>query len=192
MNALMTDVMLPPTEELFEVDETSFEPVYLASSEVTFINENDRLSLTMADGTYYPRVTLRRCFPFSTNNFYITVMTPYTEKERSKELGIITEVEDLEPQSRQAVSEELKMHYFVPVIKKIHKIKEEYGFQYWTVTTDRGEKEFIVRDNIVSTSRQISPTRWLLIDINQARYEINDDDTLDQRSRLLMVRYLLL
>jgi hypothetical protein len=192
MNAVMTDVMLPPTEELFEVEETSFEPVYLAPSEVTFNNENDRLSLTMADGTYYPRVTLRRCFPFSTNNFYITVMTPYTEKERSTELGIITEVEDLEPQSRQAVSEELKMHYFVPVIKKIHKIKEEYGFQYWTVTTDRGEKEFIVRDNIVSTSRQISSTRWLLIDINQARYEINDDDTLDQRSRLLMVRYLLL
>ena len=84
------------------------------------------------------------------------------------------------------------MHYFVPVIRQIRKIKEEYGFQYWTVITDRGEKEFIVRDNIVSTSRQISPTRWLLIDINQARYELNDDEALDKRSRTLMTRYLLL
>jgi hypothetical protein len=192
MNAVMTDVMLPQTEEVFKVEEVSFEPVYLQPDQVEFRNENDRLSLTLADGTYYPRVTLRRCFPFSTNNFYITVMTPNTEKDRSRELGIITEIEDLKPQSRQAVSEELKMHYFVPVINKILKIKEEYGFQYWTVQTDRGEKEFIVRDNIVSTSRQISPTRWLLIDINQARYEINDDENLDARSRLLMVRYLLI
>jgi hypothetical protein len=192
MNAVMTDVMLPQTEELFKVEEVSFEPVYLQPDQIEFRNENDCLSLTMADGTYYPRVTLRRCFPFSTNNFYITVMTPNTEKDRSHEVGIITEIEDLKPQSRQAVSEELKMPYFVPVIKKILKIKEEYGFQYWTVLTDRGEKEFIVRDNIVSTSRQISPTRWLLIDINQARYEINDDKNLDARSRLLMVRYLLI
>ncbi len=192
MNAVMTDVTPPQTEELFQVEEVSFEPVYLQSDQIRFCNENDRLSLTMADGSYYPRVTLRRCFPFSTNNFYITVMTPNTEKDRGRELGIITEIEDLEPESRQAVTEELKMHYFVPVIKKIQKIKEEYGIQYWTVLTDRGEKEFIVRDNIVSTSRQISPTRWLLIDINQARYEINDDGTLDSKSRLLMVRYLLL
>jgi hypothetical protein len=192
MNAVMTDVMLPPTEELLETEEISFEPVYLEPSEVNFKNENDRLSLTMADGTYYPRVTLRRCFPFATNNLYITVMTPMTEKDRAIELGIITEVDKLEDQSRQAVSEELKMHYFVPVIKQISKIKEEYGFQYWTVVTDRGEKEFIVRDNIVSTSRQISPTRWLLIDINQARYELNDDEGLDKRSRTLMTRYLLL
>jgi hypothetical protein len=191
MNAVM-DITLPQIEEAAEVEETSFEAVYLEADQVTFRNENDRLSLTLADGTYYSRVTLRRCFPFSTTDVFVTVMTPNTEKERGREIGIVTGMDKMDPESRQALNSELKLHYFVPVIQKIYKIKEEYGFQTWNVLTDRGEKELIVRDNVVSSTRQIGPTRWLLIDINQARYEINDDGTLDKPSRLLMARYLLL
>lgn len=175
-----------------EEPEVSFEAVYLDPTQVKFRYEGENLTLTLANGTYYPRVTLRRCFPFSTNGLYITVRTPDTEKDRGLEVGIINGIERLDPESGRALSGELKLHYFVPVVKKVYKVKEEYGFMYWTVLTDRGDKEFIMRDNVISTTRQISPTRWLLIDINQARYEINDDGSLDDRSRKLMIKHLLL
>ena len=178
--------------DLKEEPEVSFEAVYLDPTQVKFRYDGENLTLTLADGTYYPRVTLRRCFPFSTNGLYITVRTPDTEKDRGIEVGIINGIERLDPESNRALSGELKLHYFVPVIKKVYKVKEEYGFMYWTVLTDRGDKELIMRDNVISTTRQISPTRWLLIDINQARYEINDDGTLDDRSRILMIKHLLL
>ena len=194
MSAMIAEMTLAPFETPVEVKEKeeTFEPVYLESDQLTFRNENDRLSLTLADGTYYPRVTLRRCFPFSTTDVFVTVMTPSTELERSHEIGIVTGIDKMDAASRDALDEELKLHYFVPRVQAIYKVKEEYGFQYWTALTDRGEKEFILRDNIVSSARQIGPTRWLLIDINQARYEIHDDGTLDKRSQKLMAKYLLL
>jgi len=194
MSAMIAEMTLAPFEATLEVKEKeeTFEPVYLESDQLTFRNENDRLSLTLADGTYYPRVTLRRCFPFSTTDVFVTVMTPSTELERSHEIGIVTGIDKMDAASRDALDEELKLHYFVPRVQAIYKVKEEYGFQYWTALTDRGEKEFILRDNIVSSARQIGPTRWLLIDINQARYEIHDDGTLDKRSQKLMAKYLLL
>ena len=172
--------------------EQGFEAVYLDPTQVDFGYEGENLTLTMPDGTVYPRVTLRRCFPFSTNGMYITVRTPDTEKDRGVEIGIINGIDRLSPKSREALIGELKLHYFVPVIKKVYKVKEEYGFINWIVLTDRGDKEFTMRDNVISSTRQISPTRWLLIDINQARYELNDDGSLDDRSRLLMIKHLLL
>jgi hypothetical protein len=186
---LSTPVLAPDTKE--EV-EAGFDAVYLDPHNIKFGYGGENLTLTMLDGAYYPRVTLRRCFPFSTNGMYITVRLPDTERERGKEIGIINEVDTLDPQSREAVASELKLHYFVPVIKKVYKVKEEYGFINWNVLTDRGDKEFIMRDNVIATTRQISDTRWLLIDINQARFEINDDGSLDDRSRSLMIRHLLL
>jgi hypothetical protein len=187
------NIATPVINPEFETEaEVGFEPNYLDPKQINFLYEGENLTLTLADGTFFPRVTLRRCFPFSTNGMYITVRIPDSEKERGKEIGIVSGIEKLNPASLEAITSELKMHYFVPVIKKIYKVKEEYGFINWIVLTDRGDKEFTMRDNVISTTRQISPTRWLLIDINQARYEIDDDGTLDERSRALMIKHLLL
>jgi hypothetical protein len=90
------------------------------------------------------------------------------------------------------VFRELRQHYFVPVIQSIEKIHDEFGFLYWTVDTDRGHKEFISRDDVVRSARRISDSRWLVIDINQTRYEIHDLYSLDETSQNLLKRYLLL
>ena len=190
-NTLNLSTLAIKTESLNE-SEVGFEAIYLDPSLINFRYDGENLTMTMPDGTFYPRVTLRRCFPFSTNGLYITVRTPDTEKDRGIEVGIINGIEKLNPESYDALSSELKLHYFVPVIKKVYKVKEEYGFINWNVLTDRGDKEFTMRDSVISTTRQISTNRWLLIDINQARYEVNDDGTLDDRSRYLLIRHLLL
>ena len=115
----------------------------------------------MADGTFHPHVTLRRCFPLSGDDILLIVRVPDGDGEEH-ELGIVADVAQLDPESLDAVMRELRLHYFVPVIRRILEIREEFGFLYWTVETDRGQKEFITRDSVVSAAREVSTGRWLL------------------------------
>lgn len=170
----------------------TFEMVYLDPHKIRFAYEGENLTFTDAQGVFYPRVTLRRCFPLSAKRAHIIVRLPDSEARQGYELGIVEDVEALEPQSRAAVLRELQLHYFVPSILRIRSIREEFGFLYWDVETDRGPKEFIMRDSIIGSVRQVSPVRWLVIDINQTRYEVRDINALDARSQDLLRRYLLL
>ena len=173
-------------------ERASFDLVYLNSEAIRFRYEGENLTFTDEEGVFYPRVTLRRCFPLSAQNTSIIVCSPGEENEHGKEFGVLQNVDELESDSREAVVRELGLHYFVPVIKKIHTIREEFGFLYWSVETDRGQKDFIMRDSIISSTRRVSDGRWLIIDINQTRYEVRDIHALDSRSQDLLLRYLLL
>ncbi len=170
----------------------SFELVYLDPARVRFAYEGENLTFTDAGGTFYPRVTLRRCFPLSAKDRDILVHSPAEEIDRGQEIGIIADVEDLDPDSAQAVQRELRLHYFVPAIRQILNIREEFGFLYWSVDTDRGQKEFIMRDSPIGSVRKVSEGRWLVIDINQTRYEVFDINVLDERSQELLRKFLLL
>jgi hypothetical protein len=171
----------------------SFETHYLTAQSLTFAYEGQNLTLKMSDGVYYPRVSLRRSFPLSAQNTFVVVRVPEAEHpDRLQELGVIADCRELDDVSRQAVEQELDLFYLVPVIQVIHSIREEFGFLYWDVETDRGAKQFIMRDSIIGQVRQVGPGRWLIIDINQTRYEIRDYETLDQKSQDLLSRYLLL
>lgn len=170
----------------------SFEIVTLDAPRLVFAYEEENLTFTDADGTFYPIVTLRRCFPLSASSTHIIVRVPDTEAERGRELGLIADVAELPEESRAAVMRELRLHYFVPRIKKIEHIREEFGFLYWSVDTDRGHKDFVMRDSVISAVRKVSGGRWLIIDINQTRYEIYDYESLDSKSQDLLRRYLLL
>lgn len=170
----------------------SFELVYLNSPACQFAYDGENLTFTDGEGNHYPRVTLRRCFPLSAKNTNILVCVPDHENQRSDELGILANINDLDGSSKQAVLRELQLHYFVPVVQRILSIKEEFGFLYWKVETDRGNKEFIMRDSIIGSVRKVSDGRWLIIDINQTRYEIQDFTALDSDSQSMLQRYLLL
>ncbi len=170
----------------------SFAIVYLEAEHVCFEYQGENLTMTDSDGVFYPRVTLRRCFPLSAGHTNILVRVPESEDSLGCELGIISDVNELAPASLDAVLRELRLHYFVPNIQRIVSIKEEFGFLYWQVETDRGNKDFIMRDSVIGSVRQVSPGRWLVIDINQTRYEVRDFEALDANSQELLSRYLLL
>ena len=182
--------MILPTNNPHE--RAAFELVYLDPKTVRFGYEGENLTFIDSDGTYYPRVTLRRCFPLSAQNTNIMVCAPGIEMERGSEIGILKEMVEMEKESREAVERELGLHYFVPVVRKINTIRDEFGFLYWSVETDRGPKNFIMRDSIIGSTRRVSEGRWLIIDINQTRYEIRNFESLDSRSQEFLQRYLLL
>jgi hypothetical protein len=112
--------------------------------------------------------------------------------EEQPELGVLRDWTELQEADRQAVAAELGLHYFVPRISRILQIRDELGFLYWTVETDKGKKEFVMRNNVISYAREVSPGRWLLIDVGQARYEIADLRALDPHSQKLVSRFLFL
>jgi len=186
----MKPMNLEPTNTKRSGD--SFEIVYLDPKAICFTYEGENLTFTDADGAFYPRVTLRRTFPLSAKRANIVVRIPDSEMVTGYELGIIEELEELDPDSQSAVLRELQLHYFVPSILRILDVREEFGFLYWDVETDRGSRSFIMRDSVIGSVRQVSEHRWLVIDINQTRYEVRDIRTLDPKSQEFLRHSLLI
>ncbi len=174
----------------------AFEVVYLNPADVRFERIGDTLSMTLKDAaapdvlTHYPRVALRACFPVSDNTEFLSVRD--ATDETIPELGIIEDWSQLQPDSRAAVAAELGLHYFVPEIMQVFNIKEELGFLYWTVQTDKGRKEFVMRNSVIHYAREIASGHWLLIDVNEARYEIPNVAALDGHSQKLIQQFLYL
>lgn len=136
------------------------------------------LSLRVGE-EFYPRVQVVRMFPFSDKNQFISIRTA---EERSKEIGIVENMGAVSKETADMLDEQLTLHYFTPVIKKINKIKDEYGFAYWNVVTDHGECNFTIRmggNSIV----HLSDTRILIMDIDENRFEIPDVNALSANER---------
>ncbi|MBN1248334.1 MAG: DUF1854 domain-containing protein [Anaerolineae bacterium] len=169
----------------------SYEVIYLKPENVRFVRHGDTLGLTVTDGgvsVQYPRVVLRSCFPVSDTAAFLSVRDANAEKQ--PEIGIIEDWTKLRPADRDAVAAELNLYYLVPKITRINNIKEELGFLYWRVETDKGPQEFVMRNSITHNTRQVSENHWLIIDVNEARHEIEDHTALDSRSQKLLATFL--
>jgi hypothetical protein len=176
--------------------EPSFRLTYLDPHKVRFQRQGDTLSMTVQETeepalqTHYPRVVLRSCFPVSEEGAYLSVRDASPEQEI--EIGILENWTAMDDSNRRAVATELGLHYFVPRIERVIKVKDELGFLYWTVETDKGPKEFVMRNSVIRYAREVSPGHWLLIDVNEARYEIPDVDRLDRASQRWVRQFLFL
>jgi len=64
-----------PHDDSAQIPE-SFEMAPLDPKAIHFTHDGHNLAFTASDGTYYPRVTLRRSFPLSADNTFIVVRLP--------------------------------------------------------------------------------------------------------------------
>ena len=74
---------------------------------------------------------------------------------------------------RSLIEEQLELRYFMPEIIRIHSIREEYGYSYWDVTTDRGECRFTTNMS-AGTAVSLSEIRMIIKDVDDNRFEIKD------------------
>lgn len=118
----------------------------------------------------YPRVSVHRCFPFSDPGHYISIREPEAD---GREIGLIEDLHALPKEMRAMLEEQMNLRYFIPQIQRIHSIKEEYGYAYWDVTTDRGGCRFTVRMGGGSVY-SVGANRYLVNDIDGNRFEIPD------------------
>lgn len=139
--------------------------------------ETGVLKMINAD-TVYPRVYPVPAFPVTAPDKYISI-----RDVENKELGIIENLKDLIPGQQSLIRKELRLRYFVPIIREVIKIEEEFGIYVWDVKTDRGRKTFYVKgrnENIIMRGK----TRLLITDIEECRYEIPDYARLSHHSQL--------
>lgn len=119
---------------------------------------------------FYPRVHVIRMFPFTDPGKFISIRTP---DEHSKEIGVIEDLKDVSAETRKMLEEQMNLRYFTPIITKVINIKDEYGYAYFDVVTDRGACRFTIHSG-GSSVVHLSETRILISDIDENRFEIPD------------------
>ncbi len=131
------------------------------------------------EGVKYERVKIVRLFPFTDENKYISVRE---NTDKAREIGIIEDLDSFDDETREIISEQLRLNYFTPVIKKIMSIKDEYGYAYFHVMTDKGECNFAI--NMASNAvTKLSDSRLIIMDLDENRFEIRDVNALTQKER---------
>ncbi len=143
---------------------------YLNRENAEFVaTEGGFLSLRIGD-EFYPRVQVVRMFPFMATEELLSVRTT---DERSKEIGIVEKLSDVNEATAKLLEAQLNLHYFTPVITKIIQIKDEYGYAYFHVDTNHGPCKFTIQmgGNAVV---HLSENRILIMDIDENRFEIPD------------------
>jgi hypothetical protein len=103
--------------------------------------------------------------------------------EKGKPVHMVRSLEELDPESRSVLAQELERVYFLPKILRIHQITEEYGVLRVEVDTDKGARVFEVRTR--EHIRFLPNGRVLLRDLDGNRYEIPCLGDLDGFSQTL-------
>lgn len=127
----------------------------------------------------YGGVQVKLAFPLSTEDSVIS----FREADGT-EIGLLLDAQGLDDFSQGTLQEAIRLAYFIPKIKRINQIKEEYGVTRWTVETDRGARSFDVQSR--HDIRPIGKARYLIRDIDGNRFEIPDLHALDRESRSLL------
>ncbi len=150
--------------------------IFLTKKDKITKYQNNLVTLTLADGTVKEPLEPRRLFPVSSLNEYITLLD-----EKGVEVAVIRELGDIDNDSKQVLNASLADYYLVPQIYKILSVSEKYGTIHWTVETDRGIKQFDIRDR--NHDIRIYPDgRVRVRDADDNRYVIADYRALDKHS----------
>jgi len=152
---------------------------YLRPDKTKFYKTPGGFLGVIVDGKDYKRIETYRCFPIKNENKYISIRT------FEEEIGIIEDLNEFPPEQRELIEEELEKRYFMPKILSAKSIKEEFGYSYWDVTTDRGDRNFTVHD--ISSNMIVKPDgSIILMDIDGNRYFIEDIEKADDKIRKIL------
>lgn len=169
---------MPDLLDLQEFDEEALKKESEEVLEMRFLNRENAtfartqggfLSLKTGEKEY-ERVGVYLTFPLTNPDEFISVREA---DEKAKEIGLVRALTDLKPEEREMIREQVRLRYFMPVIRKVMDVKDEYGYAYWHVMTDFGACRFTTHmggDAVVN----LSDARYQVTDIDGNRYEIPD------------------
>jgi hypothetical protein len=170
--------------EPLATDPSSFELRILDPKEMRVFRVAGVTRLTVNNDRSWIKVSVARAFPLSNPHHFLGFLDG-----AGKDIGLLHDPGLLDPESRKIVDDELEKRYFVPIVERVLTIKEEFGTIYWTVETDRGEKEIIVR-NLRDNIQELSASRVIISDVDGNRYEFPDIGKLDGKSQSAILRSL--
>lgn len=157
------------------------ERLYVGKDDKIVHFENNLVTLKTADGRVFERLEPRRLFPVSRADIYITLLD--TE---GVEVALIRALTDIDSESREVVETSLDDYYLVPHITRIISTGEKYGTLRWTVETDRGIKNFDIR-NRNHDIKMFKDGKVRVRDSDDNRYVIDDYMKLDAHSKARLI-----
>ncbi|NML62389.1 DUF1854 domain-containing protein [Massilia sp. RP-1-19] len=146
-------------------------------------NSFGKLLLTGADGQVHEAVLPVRAFPIQAPSEGISMVLP-----DGKEVAWIDALADLPDEIRQLVHDELEGREFMPEILRIVGVTSFATPCTWTVATDRGHTEFLLKGE--EDIRRIGATSLLVADNHGIHFLIRDMFTIDKHSRKILDRFL--
>jgi hypothetical protein len=124
-------------------------------------------------------VRVRRCFPWSQPNRYISL-----RDKDGDECALVRGLFDLRPDSREVLEQALVEAGFVLEIVRIYEVDEEVEIRNWKVETRQGPRSFQTR--LDDWPRQVPGGGILIRDVAGDLYYVADASALDKRSRDLL------
>ena len=140
------------------------------------LTDQNKLTLHREGEPDVADVRLRRAFPWSKPDQFVSIRT-----SDGKELVLIEDANTLDPQTRQLVTNYLAQSVFIPKIQHINEIDVRFGYQQWSVQTDRGPAEFRVQER--EDIRFLPDGRYSVKDADGTVYELPSMTELDEHSR---------
>jgi hypothetical protein len=142
-----------------------------------FYEPKDRLRLTIENDRSYHTVKPAWAAPLSRPNQYLALLDG-----KGNAIVTLPDPAVLPPDSLAAAKEELRRRYLTATVRAIAHAKQEFGATYWSVQTDRGDRDFVTQ-NLQENAIWLSPTHLLLLDVDGNRFEITNTEALDSASR---------
>ncbi len=120
------------------------------------------------------KIAVRRAFPYSDPGHFISLVLG------DEHIGIIGDLEDLDAESRGHLKDALAKRYHIPEVTRILSVREVQSTAVWTVETDRGAREFVVRDR--HNFRRIKGGDRIIINVDGNRFLISRGRRMDADS----------
>lgn len=148
-------------------------------------NPLGRLDYTGADGTQHKGVVPVRAFPIAAPNEGISIVS--TE---GKELAWIDHLDQLAPNERALVDDELASREFVPVIHKLLRVSTFSTPSTWDIETDRGPTQLVLKGE--EDIRRLPGNRasLLITSGHGIVFLVRDLLAMDKHSKKLLERFL--
>jgi hypothetical protein len=147
-------------------------------------NAHGRLVLTAPDGTAHEGVTPVRAFPIAAPAEGLSLIGP-----DGHELVWVDRLDQLDPQARSLIEEELAVREFVPTVTAILAVSSFSTPSTWSVETDKGPAQFVLKAE-EDIRRLAGRTRLLIAAGDGMQFRIPDTTVLDRPSRRLLERFL--
>jgi hypothetical protein len=141
------------------------------------------LDLTTDDGQLHHGVSPVRAFPIQSPDQGISLVL-----HDGKEVAWIDDIADLPPAIRALLQEELDGREFMPEIVHIADVSSYATPCTWSVRTDRGDTEFVLKDE--GDIRRIGDASLLVADNHGIHFLVRNMFTIDKHSRRILDRFL--
>jgi hypothetical protein len=140
--------------------------------------ENDRGQLTLKRPGQddVADVRIRRAFPWTAPTKDVSI-----RNAEGKELVLIPDLTTLPAGLRATIEKSLTVNSFIPRITRVDEVDMSFGFQEWSVQTDRGPIKFRVQER--EDIRFLGGGRFRIKDADGNIYELPSIASLDLASQ---------